>query len=73
MRCVIELRIAARFGATGDPLGDPLAAAPATGYHTGFDRGAVIGPNPWNKAPPDGIITLIHDILGVGAQFGHNC
>ena len=67
------LRVAGRFGTTGNRFGDPLAAAPATGYHTGFDRGAIIGPNFWNRAPADGIVVISDDILAVAAQFGHTC
>ena len=74
-------RVAARFGANdnggADPINrfsDPLTAPPpAPAYHPAFDRGSVIGPNPWDKAPADGIINLIDDILGVAAQFGHTC
>jgi hypothetical protein len=66
--------VAARFGAAGDPSGDPLAGPipPAPAYHTAFDRGAQVGPNPWDLGPPDGVIS-IPDILRVGFQFGHNC
>jgi TolB protein len=51
---------------------DPLTPAPFSGYHPAFDRGAVIGPNPWNVAPPDGIIT-IQDVLYVVKQYFHDC
>ena len=73
MNIIDILRVSGNFGATGDPFGDPLAAAPATGYHTGFDRGPSIGPNPWDKGPPDGFIVIGDDILSVAAQFGHSC
>ena len=53
---------------------DPLTTAdagPGT-YHPRFDRGAVIGPNGWDRAPPDGTITLT-DFLALLVQFGHTC
>jgi len=73
--------VARRFGAArgtpptrGEALTEALATpASATGYHTAFDRGAANGPNAWNRAPPDGWISVVHDILGVARQFGHSC
>lgn len=76
------LRVAQRFGANDaggtasinrntDPLSGPPPAAPA--YHPAFDRGRQIGPDPWDRAPPDGAINIIDDILGVVRQFGHSC
>ena len=38
-----------------------------------YDRGPSIGPNPWDKGPPDGTIAIDDDILAVAAQFGHTC
>ena len=74
------LRVTTRFGANDggnppfnrntDPLSDP-PAAPV--YHPAFDRGKVIGPNVWNKAPADGTINVPDDILGIAIVFGHNC
>ena len=31
------------------------------------------GPNVWNMTPPDGVIDLANDILGVILQYSHNC
>ena len=73
------LGVAARFG-PGPQLSkeDALAAAltPPLGegsYHAAYDRGSIIGANNWNRAPADGAINIVDDILGVAAQFGHNC
>ena len=49
---------------TGDPRED---------YHPAYDRSALIGPNAWDKGPPDGAINILDDILGVAVQFGHSC
>ena len=58
----------------GDALAQALVApTDATGYHPAFDRGPIIGANDWDRAPPDGSINIVDDILGVAAQFGHNC
>ncbi len=51
---------------------DPLSTPPAAGYHPAFDRGAVIGPNGWDLAPPDGQV-LVGDILAVVQQYFHDC
>jgi hypothetical protein len=68
------LRVAQRFGSSGSPAGDPLSfPPPAPAYHTAFDRGARIGPNPWDVAPADGTVNVSNDILGIAAQFGHTC
>ena len=64
--------VAGHFGGTGDPGIDPLSDASGAGYHTRFDRGDIIGPNNWNRAPADGAIT-IGDIFAVAAQFGLHC
>ena len=71
--------VVSRFGpGTAQNKEDALAAAltppvSAAGYHAAFDRGPVIGANNWNRAPADGAINIPDDILGVAAQFGHNC
>jgi len=43
------------------------------GYHAAYDRGPQSGPDPWDRGPPDGMINIADDILGVAAQFGHSC
>ena len=70
---------ASRFG-PGTPQSEEDAFAAAltppvsdSGYHAGFDRGPVIGPNNWNRAPADGAINIPDDIIGVAVQFGVNC
>ncbi len=65
-------RVLARFGTEGDPLLDPFSPPPATGYHPAYDRGALVGPNPWNLGPADGTVTAA-DIFAIIAQFGHSC
>jgi hypothetical protein len=76
------LRVAQRFGANdaggtalinrnSDPLAGPPPPNPA--YHPAFDRGPLVGPNPWNMGPADGAITAVVDVLGVARQFGHSC
>ncbi|MCH7580222.1 MAG: hypothetical protein IIB22_08260 [Chloroflexi bacterium] len=73
------LAVAPRFGAaTRVDKPEALAAAlieptDDTSYHAGYDRGPIVGANPWDRAPPDGVINIPDDILGVAAQFGHNC
>ena len=68
-----------RFGpgpvlAKADALAEALAApTDVTSYHAAYDRGPIIGANSWDRAPPDGSINIVDDILGVAAQFGHNC
>ena len=47
--------------------------ADGTSYHAAYDRGPIIGANPWDRGPPDASINIVDDILGVAAQFGHNC
>jgi hypothetical protein len=76
------LRVARRFGAK-DAMGtaainrnsDPLAGPPPPfpGYHPAFDRGPLIGTDPWDMGPPDGTISAVVDVLGVVRQFSHNC
>ncbi|MEX0785239.1 MAG: flexitail domain-containing putative surface protein [Dehalococcoidia bacterium] len=50
---------------------------PDTGlsYGVQYDRGPTITGSPahWHKRPPDNVISLQDDILGVILQFGHNC
>ena len=73
------IAVAMRFGV--GPLlskSDALAQAlvPPTdvrSYHPAYDRGPIVGPNNWDRAPPDGAINMVNDILGVAVQFGHNC
>ena len=48
----------------------PAGAPP---YDVRFDRGPQTGANVWNMGPPDGVIDLPNDILGVIKQFQHNC
>jgi hypothetical protein len=76
------LGVARRFGAMR-PGGAPSKAVALTeaqtppvsdtGYHAAFDRGAVVGSDPWDRDPPDGAITVSQDVLGVAQQFGHSC
>ena len=73
------LAVALRFG-PGPQLSknDALAAALAapedeTSYHAAYDRGAAIGANNWDRAPADGGINIVDDLLGVTQQFGHDC
>ena len=74
------LGVAGRFGPGPGPVSKAQALADAltppvntNGYHAAFDRGGIIGANNWDRAPADGTINIPHDILGVAAQFGHNC
>ena len=50
-----------------------IAPTDDSSYHPAFDRGPIIGANNWDRAPPDGAINIVDDILGVAFQFGHNC
>ena len=72
--------VAGRFGPGPTPVSEAQSLvealetpAAATGYHTAFDRGDTIGENNWDRAPPDGVIGIPFDILGVADQFGHRC
>lgn len=65
-------RVALRFGTTGDAGEDPLSEPPGVGYHPAYDRGPVIGTEPWDRGPADGTIGL-DDIFAAAAQFGHSC
>ena len=74
------LGVAGRFGPGPGPVSKAQALADAltppvntTGYHAAFDRGGIIGANNWDRAPADGTINIVDDILGVAAQFGHDC
>ncbi len=61
-----------RFNTTGTPAIDPLSTPPASGYHPAFDRGALVGPDPWDLGPANGSIAG-PDIFAVIAQFNHSC
>ena len=50
-----------------------IAPVSDAGYHAGFDRGPIVGPNDWDRAPPDGAINIPDDVFGVAVQFGHSC
>jgi hypothetical protein len=75
------IAVASRFGLTrpGAPskqqaLTEALTPPTSpTGYHTDYDRGPLVGPDPWDMGPPDGVITVVVDILGAARQFGHSC
>ncbi len=49
------------FSATGDPS-----------YSTAYDRGAMIGPYPWDLAPPDGRV-LLGDVLAISRSYMQDC
>ena len=60
----------ASINRNSDPLTTP---DPGPGsYHPRFDRGDVVGTNPWNLGPPDGTIAF-DDFLALIAQYGHVC
>ena len=73
------LAVAARFGRGAELTKEEALAAALTpptdddGYHPAYDRGPRIGDDPWDSAPPDGVINIPADILAVASQFGHNC
>ena len=46
--------------------GDPL-------YTPAKDRGAAVGPNPWNRSGPDGAIDVPNDLLPIIFQYLHDC
>lgn len=46
---------------------------PVLPYDAAADRGPQDGPNPWDLTAPDGTINLLPDILGVIAQYHHDC
>ncbi len=63
------------FDQNSDPLSTPnqlVIGADRANYHPAFDRGALVGPNPWNLGAPDGSVTGA-EIFAVIAQFGHSC
>ena len=60
----------AQINRNSDPLTTP-DLGPGS-YHPLVDRGAVLGPNPWNVGPPDGAIGF-GDFLALVSQFGHRC
>jgi hypothetical protein len=65
--------VLSRFNSSGDPGMDPLTtpgAAPT--YHTAYDRGGVVGANPWNLGAANGSIAAT-DIFAVLSQFNHSC
>ena len=71
---------ALRFGPGPVPPAEEFAVAEAliapvdeNSYHIAYDRGPLVGPNAWDKGPPDGTINIVDDIAGVAAQFGHSC
>lgn len=41
-------------------------------YHPRFDRGSWVGPQPWDREPPDGHINIT-DLMALIVQFGHSC
>jgi hypothetical protein len=65
-------RVWLRMGTSGNPSVPPILAAPPSGYHPAFDRGPVIGDDPWDTGPADGVITG-HDVYVVASQAGHSC
>ena len=73
------LGVALRFGSgpvlnKADALAQALVPPTDTfSYHPAFDRSALIGPNIWDKGPPDGAINFVDDVFGAISQFGHNC
>jgi hypothetical protein len=74
------LGLGARYGPGPHPPSGQQAVALAlatpvanNGYHIAFDRAAATGPEPWDRGPPDGVINIATDLLGMAAQYGHNC
>jgi hypothetical protein len=65
--------VISRFNSTGDPGIDPLSTPPpAPAYHSAYDRGVLVGNNPWNVGPPNGSIAAT-DIFNLLQQFNHSC
>ena len=73
------LAVAAHFGPTvtlgteEEMIAAALLNPDETTWNTAFDRGPMIGANPWDRAPPDGAINIPDDFKGVAQQFGHSC
>ena len=74
------LAVGKRFGSGPLPPAKPQAVLDAltppvsdSAYHIAYDRGPLVGPDAWDKGPPDGSINIVDDILGVAGQFGHDC
>ena len=73
------LAVAGRFGpgvAPSKAESLALALTPPTSdsdYHADYDRSQPVGPGPYDLGPPDGTISIPHDILQAAAQFGHDC
>ncbi len=42
------------------------------GHHTAYDRGPLVGPDPWDLGPANGSIAA-SDIFAVIVQLGHTC
>ncbi len=61
-----------RFNTSGDTGIDPLSMPPASGYHTAYDRGPLVGPDPWDLGAANGSIAGT-DIFAIIAQFNHSC
>jgi hypothetical protein len=45
---------------------------PGAGYTTQTDRSALVGPNPWDLGPPDGVQDIA-DVLAIIYQYAHDC
>ncbi len=61
-----------RFNTAGNPMIDPLSPPPPAGYHPAYDRGPLVGPDPWDLGPANGSVAGT-DIFAVIAQFNHSC
>ena len=55
------------------PARQPLLLVSASGCHAAFDRGTMVKGSSWDRTPVDGTIKVADDILGIAAQFGHDC
>ncbi len=63
------------FDRYDDPLSTPnqiMVGADRENYHPAFDRGPLVGPDPWDLGPADGSITGA-EVFAVIAQFNHSC
>ena len=65
------LSVMLHFSPTGYTPGEPSIVGNI--IFDAFDRGPQTGANVWNMGPPDGVIDLPNDILGVILQVGHSC